>query len=36
MKNKIKTDELKRLVRDFLVGVVSGVIAGLITWWITK
>lgn len=36
MKNKIKTDEMKRLVRDFLVGVVSGVIAGLITWWITR
>lgn len=36
MKNKIKTDEMKKLGRDFLVGVVSGVIAGLITWWITK
>lgn len=36
MKNKIKTDEMKRLTRDFLVGVVSGVIAGLITWWITR
>ena len=36
MKNKIKTDELKRLVRDFLVGVLSGVVAGFITWWLTK
>ena len=36
MKNKIKTDEMKRLARDFLVGVVSGVIAGLITLWITR
>ena len=36
MKNKIKTDEMKKLGRDFLVGVLSGVIAGLITWLITK
>nr|DAN34714.1 MAG TPA: cytochrome b-c1 complex subunit [Bacteriophage sp.]DAU39075.1 MAG TPA: cytochrome b-c1 complex subunit [Caudoviricetes sp.] len=36
MKNKIKTDELKRLARDFLVGVLSGVVAGFITWWLTK
>lgn len=36
MKNKIKTYEMKKLGRDFLVGVLSGVIAGLITWWITK
>ena len=36
MKNKIKTDELKKLGRDFLVGVLSGVIAGLISWLITK
>nr|DAQ04654.1 MAG TPA: cytochrome b-c1 complex subunit [Bacteriophage sp.]DAS85070.1 MAG TPA: cytochrome b-c1 complex subunit [Caudoviricetes sp.] len=36
MKNKIKTDELKRLTRDFLVGVMSGVVAGFITWWLTK
>ncbi len=36
MKNKIKTNELKQLARDFLIGVLSGVVAGIITWLITK
>ena len=36
MSKKKKPDNLIRLVRDLVVGTISGVISGLLVWLITK